>query len=623
MLTEDEFQRACKAHRTIQTLKQDAPNTFASPPTNEDIFSDDIKLSNDVGLQVVSGRAAYLEAFIVARQAIMSPLVPFEVTGLVQCDFTSTVSGVRVQWRVPMRIGGGGGGATVQLSGLSTYRINRRGKLSSHALSDLRVNQRRLPSSTLGAWLGLLQARGSGTSPGIALMALMDTLKAERRQGQRGSATAASVGSGSAEEEEEVGTVPASAKAADLGVPLPGTEAWPAYERRHPVLMDLLKGFQVLLDGDPPLSSYADGVELAAEAGEVLVSGLEQYRQLLTTLRNLHRTLGASPLIKHSFTFDFVDSPQGGDDEEVRVAWRYELEGLGSGRSVVALEATSAFRLALRHHERGEDDGYQITRHTLNDLRLNGRQALPARLLDQLRRVQTDSPELVRLVSSTLLAVSGSGFAPGMGASNAAANARRGEGSSGSGVVAAAADAPSSAFSSGYVRLLGKLHAQLPRLLSEPLELNEIAISTVEVRGLLREPLLQGRPALGTTLNGLRRLASLMLAEGAVSIPSDGLEWRLEVEPSLGILIRWSLSFELGRAEIGRIAPRVAVPGKVEGEVLLGLADADARVGEVWVRRIALNEQTLLPKRLSEWLERVTSGGDLIDFVRSVLGGGD
>ena len=96
VLTEDEFQRACKAHRTIQTLKQDAPNTFLSPPTNEDIFSDDVKLSNDVGLQVVSGRAAYLEAFIVARQAMMSPLVPFEVTGLVQCDFTSTVSGVRV-----------------------------------------------------------------------------------------------------------------------------------------------------------------------------------------------------------------------------------------------------------------------------------------------------------------------------------------------------------------------------------------------------------------------------------------------------------------------------------------------------------------------------------------------
>jgi hypothetical protein len=158
-------------------------------------------------------------------------------------------------------------------------------------------------------------------------------------------------------------------------------------------------------------------------------------------------------------------------------------------------------------------------------------------------------------------------------------------------------------------------------LLSEPLELDEIAISTVEVRGMLREPLVLGRPALAATLKGLRSIASTMLAEGAMSVPPDGLEWRLEVEPSLGLLIRWSLSFEWGGAQSGRMAPRVAVPGKVEGEVLLWLDKEDARVREVWVRRIALNGRSVLPDRVSAWLSGKGSGSDLVDFVRSVLGG--
>ena len=110
--------------------------------------------------------------------------------------------------------------------------------------------------------------------------------------------------------------------------------------------------------------------------------------------------------------------------------------------------------------------------------------------------------------------------------------------------------------------------------------------------------------------------------EGALSVPaSDGLEWRIEVDESLGVVIRWRLSFELGAAERGRVAPRVAVPGKVEGEVLLGLDDEDARVREVWVRRLALNGQELLPKRLSDWLKRAASGGDFVEFVRRSVGG--
>jgi hypothetical protein len=642
VLPDDEFERACASHRTILALKKDAPNTFASPPADDTIFSEDIKLTNDLGLQVVQGRTAYLEAFNVVRQAISAPLVPIEVTKLIQCRCTPVERGVLVQWRVPIRIGSGSGGVTVELSGLSTYRLNSRGQLSDHALSDLRVNERRLPSSTLGAWLSLLQARGDVSSPASALLLLMDTMKAARleqsaaTQEAKDAAAAASVASASA----------ASAARGPLDAPLPGTDAWSAYERRHRVLVELSKGFEVLLESEPPLGAYAQGVVLVAEGGEVLISTLTQYQQLLATLRNLHRALIASPLLAHSFKFDFVRRNADGkatgfseDEAEVRVAWTYALKGVGplEGQQVTSLQATSAFRLGTA----GDGSGsYEVVRHALIGLQLNGRPALPKTLLEQLRRVQSDSPELVRFLSSTLLAVSGSAFLPSAGGAfgSATGNARRAEAAGGRGAVAgvgssAVAGVGSSAgavltpatapatFATGYVRLLKALHAQLPLLLSEPLELDEIAISTVEVRGMLREPLVLGRPALASTLKGLRSIASTMLAERAMSVPPDGLEWRLEVEPSLGLLIRWSLSFEWGGAQSGRMAPRVAVPGKVEGEVLLGLDKEDARVREVWVRRIALNGRSVLPDRVSAWLSGKGSGSDLMDFVRSVLGG--
>ena len=650
VMPDDEFERACASHRTILALKKDAPNTFASPPADDTIFSEDIKLTNDLGLQVVQGRTAYLEAFNVVRQAISAPLVPIEVTKLIQCRFTPVESGVLVQWRVPIRIGSGSGGVTVELSGLSTYRLNSRGQLSDHALSDLRVNERRLPSSTLGAWLSLLQARGDVSSPASALLLLMDTMKAARLE--------QSTATQEAKDEAAAAAVATEAAAAaargPLDAPIPGTDAWSAYERRHRVLVELSEGFERLLESEPPLGAYAQGVVLVAEGGEVLISTLAQYQQLLATLRNLHRALIASPLLAHSFTFDFERRNVGGmatgmggmatgiaeNEAEVRVAWRYALKGVGplAGQQVTSLQATSAFRLGAA----GDGSGsYEVVRHALIGLQLNGRPALPKTLLEQLRRVQSDSPELVRFLSSTLLAVSGTAFLPSAGGAfgSATGKARRAESVGGSGAVAGVgrsavagvgissagavltpATAPAT-FATGYVRLLKALHAQLPLLLSSPLELDEIAISTVEVRGMLREPLVQGRPALATTLKGLRSIASTMLAEGAMSAPPDGLEWRLEVEPSLGLLIRWSLSFEWGGAQSGRMAPRVAVPGKVEGEVLLGLDKEDARVREVWVRRIALNGKSVLPDRVSAWLAGKGSGSDLVDFIRSVLGG--
>ena len=108
------------------------------------------------------------------------------ITERVRCKFEPNSNSVRVQWRVPVRVGGGGGGATVELAVLSTYSLNGRGKLGSHTLSDLRVNQQRLPSSTLGVASELLQkARGPWACKPRhlrALLLLMETLKAERME---------------------------------------------------------------------------------------------------------------------------------------------------------------------------------------------------------------------------------------------------------------------------------------------------------------------------------------------------------------------------------------------------------------------------------------------------------
>ena len=333
------------------------------------------------------------------------------------------------------------------------------------------------------------------SSPASALLLLMDTMKAARleqsatTQEAKDAASAASVASASA----------ASAARGPLDAPLPGTDAWSAYERRHRVLVELSKGFDVLLESEPPLGAYAQGVVLVAEGGEVLISTLAQYQQLLATLRNLHRALTASPLLAHSFKFDFLKRNADGkapgfseDEAEVRVAWTYALKGVGplEGQQVTSLQATSAFRLGTA----GDGSGsYEVVRHTLIGLQLNGRPALPKTLLEQLRRVQSDSPELVRFLSSTLLAVSGSAFLPSAGGAFGSAtgngNARRAEAAGGRGAVAgggssAVAGMGSSAgavltpatapatFATGYVRLLKALHAQLPLLLSEPLELD-------------------------------------------------------------------------------------------------------------------------------------------------------
>ena len=181
LLSADELERGAAAHRNVLSLKRDAPAVFTTPPSDEAIFSDEIVLRGDLGLPVVRGRAAYLEAFSALRQAAESPLVPLEF-GALNCTFEPESQRLLVRWRAPLRVGNAAAGRDLELSGLSTYEIDGRGQLSSHLLSDLRVGGRQLPSSTIGSWLEVLQARGQ-SSPASSLMLLMETLAAAREAG--------------------------------------------------------------------------------------------------------------------------------------------------------------------------------------------------------------------------------------------------------------------------------------------------------------------------------------------------------------------------------------------------------------------------------------------------------
>ena len=81
------------------------------------------------------------------------------------------------------------------------------------------------------------------------------------------------------------------------------------------------------------------------------------------------------------------------------------------------------------------------------------------------------------------------------------------------------------------------------------------------------------------------------------------------MEPTLAIVVRWELSVELGAAEAGRAAPRVALPARIVGEARLQPDARDALVREVWVRQLSVNGQPLLPKRLAAWVGRAEGGG--------------
>ena len=709
-LSDEEFARRCTAHRNIMQLRLDAPRALIAPP-DASIFSEDLCLRGDLGQTLARGRESYLAAFAAVARFTSSPLVPLQV-GELECEFLSGDGDLTVRWRTTVATGLLD--SSVAVTGESLYEIDGSGQLCSHTLSDLRLDGRRLPSSTLSAWLGAVQRRNPST-PGEALALLAETLNLDG--GSFAPVPPASsvptapspapsspppppAPSTAAQSPSSSSQAPAASPPRAFEAPAAGSAAWPAYARLHTVAEALLGQFGTLLEAPQELRPYADEVQLRAASGEVLLRGKPQYAQLLSSLLRAHASLAASPLLSHRWQFEMRALPAdaadsfaaagssssssssagaeavgelgaGGRWPRLAVSWAYELVGRGQreGSPLLTLRADSVFELtgdggggggAADGGGGGGGGGVaspRISSHTLGNLEVNGRAALPDALLRQLRLLQggggagsggAGGPDMLQLLTGTLLSVSESVLAPvPIGAAAASSSAAGGVGGA---AGAAAAGDVSTAYATGFVRLLALLHAELPRALVAPLSLEVACSEQVEARGLLRERLLRGRGALGGALAAARSAYAALSAEGALTTAAaeSPLKLTLQVTAELDVLVVWELQATLGPAApslggvvggvVGSVvggggggsgggvaggeagtagggAPpggplRIGLPLALHGTVRLRPDPQTGRVREVWVQALSVNGTPLLPELLSRWVETAARGPD-------------
>ena len=160
-----------------------------------------------------------------------SPLL--DVAGLrageLQCDYSIGPDAVSVRWSAPLTPASTGISAALPaaaLSGVSTYTLAADGRLCRHELSNLRLNGRRLPSSTLAEWLRLYR-RSSPASPAEAFATAAELLAAVGAE-----APPPAEGGGEGGEGAE------ASGAEEPFPPLPGSEEWAAYEARDGAEME-------------------------------------------------------------------------------------------------------------------------------------------------------------------------------------------------------------------------------------------------------------------------------------------------------------------------------------------------------------------------------------------------
>ncbi|KAL1518769.1 hypothetical protein AB1Y20_003053 [Prymnesium parvum] len=612
-LTTQAFSRAAAAHTHITQLRADAPYAFQRPPVNADGLDTSIVLRGDFRQELARGREAYLRVFEAVAQVNSSPLVPLKA-GDLTARFEPGFETLRVVWSTPVRPTASlpqapSASAEFTFSGVSTYIINERGDFSEHLISDLRVNEQRLPSSEFGEWLDLLQQR-SPSSPIVGLSLFLSTVRDRRPSSppaRKSSPTA----------------MPSSA------VPPPGSDGWPRYASLHQQALLLGQQFADLFTNQPDLSTYSDGIELRAETGELLLQGKAQYSQLIRSLSRVHNALIASPLLEHSLRlrlesragagpwFDARGStpptgatlagegeapsaalgeaagsnPLGAEVERVGVRWQYELIGAPQRVGVLRLEACSVFELRCRAASEAAAQ-YVIQSHALRDLRLNGRPAIPAALLSQLRRAEESSPELLQFLSSAFLTLSESMLTPLPKTTSAPAA-----------TSTQLMDQPQ--FAVAFVRLIQVVHKQAPSLLTRAPDLS-IFKDDVQVRGLLAEPLPSGSRRVDALLGALRQGFRTLQREGAITLKGDSADLMcvVEVTSALDVLVR--LKFE---ALVGGWAERtgllgVGLPVDVQAEVRLRFDSTSALVQMIWIKDISVNGRPLVPEILSRWVKQ-------------------
>jgi hypothetical protein len=233
--------------------------------------------------------------------------------GRLDCDF---VPGERllVRWNTSVATRDAFSGqdrAPTLLTGESVYEIDEMGQLSSHTLQNLRFGGRRLLrpnpnrspnasagpnlgphahphphphpspnrlsggrqllSSTIGAWVTLVQRQGANPSPAAMLGLLSESwgVGAAGEASEPRDETSAPLAFTAAP------APPAPPRAVDP--PPAGDLAWPRYAELHELAATLLAQWTYLLESPQELGIYSDGLQLRASSGELLISGKPQY----------------------------------------------------------------------------------------------------------------------------------------------------------------------------------------------------------------------------------------------------------------------------------------------------------------------------------------------------------
>lgn len=165
----------------------------------------------------------------------------------------------------------------------------------------------------------------------------------------------------------------------------------------------------------------------------------------------------------------------------VEARWRYALapnRGPAAGTPVFTLSATSQFCFsgpAAAGAAGGMDASTAISVHTLRDLRVNGRPALPDQILSRLGGAGGSAGALLPLLGSAFVSVSETALRPLQPAAAAAAARGGGAGRAGAGgntsggsrsplSVGAGAVPVSPAFAFGFASLVRALNEQMPKV---------------------------------------------------------------------------------------------------------------------------------------------------------------
>jgi len=244
----------------------------------------------------------------------------------------------------------------------------------------------------------------------------------------------------------------------------------------------------------------------------------------------------------------------------------------------------------------GRASSLLVQTHSLHQLMVNGRQALPAPLLAGIRRAELSSPESLQAVSDVLLRATEGALAP-LPRSSAAARTSP---------LAQGGDTPASAaFALGFVAVLRAIQDGAPALLTREPDLS-LASEKILVRGLLREPLLQGRSSVGAALRSSRQGYAALVRDGALTAEAEApVLSSTQLEPDGSLLVSLRLPASIGSN--GAPPPlRAGLPLELTASMVCRLDTATGMLTEVWIKALAINGRPLLPALLSRWVQQAS-----------------